>query len=209
MTDLPVPIPAPLPTPPLTTGNIQQDMPILVNWFWAAYLVIQQSVAYINSQITNPAFDVANLPNPSTTTLAQAQTTANNAYNLANTANVDATANTASITALTTEVHTDETNIAANTAAIAAQQTLWNDLLSGTVTFGAADTAKTITFGAAEADASYRVEVQAISSTGTPAVGAFVVVGKSYTVNNFTVTIFSAPGGGNSVTFDWQLIRNT
>src|ERR1035437_9583416 len=84
--NLPVPVPRPLETPPRTTGNIQQDMPILINWFWRAYQVISQSVAYINSQVTNPAFSVANLPDPLNTTLAQAQTTANNAYNLANTA---------------------------------------------------------------------------------------------------------------------------
>ncbi len=124
---LPVPIPSPLETPPLTTGNIQQDMPLLINWFWRAYQVISQSVAYINSQVTNPAFSVANLPNPASTTLAQAQTTANNAYNLANTANVEANNNAAAIATINGEIitlnnehTTDAANIATNTAAIAA-----------------------------------------------------------------------------------------
>src|ERR1035437_7118184 len=117
--NLPVPVPRPLETPPRTTGNIQQDMPILINWFWRAYQVISQSVAYINSQVTNPAFSVANLPDPLNTTLAQAQTTANNAYNLANTANVTANNDAAAITAL---------NVTTINANIAAQQTLWNDL---------------------------------------------------------------------------------
>jgi hypothetical protein len=214
--NLPVPITTVFPSPPRTTGNLQQDLGLLINWFQTAYLVIQQSIAYINSQVTNPAFSEANLPSPTNTTLAQAQTTANNAYNLANTANVEATNNANAITTIEGEITTIDgtlttqaVEISNNTNAIAAQATLWNDLISGTVTFGATDTTKTITFGAAQADTNYRVMVNAISSTGTPAVGAYVVIAKTYTLNNFTVTIFVAPGTSNSVTFDWQLIRET
>jgi len=198
--NLPVPIPSPLETPPMTTGNIQQDMPLLINWFWRAYQVISQSVSYINSQITNPAFSVANLPDPASTTLAQAQTTANNAYNLANTANVEATNNTASIAAL---------HISTINSEISALQTLWSDLLSGTFTMSDATVAEITTFGTPQADTAYRVIVQAVSSTGSPASGAFTVVSKVYTTTDFTVTMLSAPGGGNSVTYEWQLIRNT
>lgn len=80
------PIPRTLETPPRTTGNATADLPILIDWFWRAYQVITQSVAYINSQVNNPDFNVADLPDPTNTTLAQAQQTANDAYNLANTA---------------------------------------------------------------------------------------------------------------------------
>lgn len=221
--NLPVPIPRTLETPPRTTGDIKQDMPILINWFWRAYQVIQQSVAYINSQVTNPEFNVANLPDPENTTLAQAQLTANNAYNLANSADVKANNNTTSINTINSEITTinaslttESGNIATNTAdigvnaaAIAAQATLWSDLISGQFTISNAAVASTVTFGVAQPNTAYRVEVQAISSTGTPVVGSYTVIQKAYTVNNFTVTIFSAPGAGNSVTFEWQLIRNT
>lgn len=213
---LPIPIPATLETPPRTTGNVQMDMVILINWFWRAYQVITQSVAYINSQVANPEFNVAALPDPTKTTLAQAQLTANNAYNLANTANIEAVNNTAAlvtvnndITIIEDDLATETANIATNTAAIAAQAVLWSNLISGTFTISNAAVAATIAFGAAEANLAFKVMVQAISSTGAPVVGAFVVAAKTYTVNNFTVTIFSAPGAGNSVTFEWQLIRNT
>ena len=71
-----VPIPRTLETPPRTTGIVQNDLPILIDWFYRAYQVITQSVAYINSQVNNPDFSVADLPDPSNTTLAQAQQTA-------------------------------------------------------------------------------------------------------------------------------------
>lgn len=214
--DLPVPITTVFPAPPRSTGSFQQDLGLLINWFQTAYLVIQQSIAYINSQVTNPAFDVANLPSPTSTTLAQAQTTANNAYNLANTANVEATNNANAITTIEGEITTIDstlttqaTEISNNANAIAAQATLWNDLISGTFTISTAAVSQTISFSPAQKDTAYMVMVQAISSTGTPGVGSFVVSAKTYTVNNFTVTIFSAPGTGNSVTFEWQLIRET
>lgn len=215
-TVLPVPIPKTLESPPRTTGNIQQDMPILINWFWRAYQVITQSVAYINSQVTNPEFNVAALPDPANTTLASAQLTANNAYNLANTANIEGINNTNSLVTINSDIATIEgdlttktANIAANTLAIAAQAVLWSNLVSGTFTISNAAVSSVIAFGAPETNLAYKVMVQAISSTGAPPVGAFAVAQKTYTVNNFTVTMFSAPGAGNSVTYEWQLIRNT
>src|ERR1035437_6767413 len=170
---LPVPIPRTLETPPRTTGQSQQDMPILIDWFWRAYQVITQSVAYINSQVTNPQFSVANLPDPANTTLAQAQTTANNAYNLANTA---------------------EKSI--------------QGFFTGVFDVVDAGVGVTITFNTPQIDANYRVEVQATGSVGAPPVGAFVIAQKSYTVDGFSVILFVAPGVGNTVSFEWQLISN-
>lgn len=36
--------------PPRTTGNSQQDFPLVVDWMWKAYQVINQSIQYIIDQ---------------------------------------------------------------------------------------------------------------------------------------------------------------
>lgn len=41
--------PEPLEAPPRTTGNAQQDFPIVIDWIWKAYQVINLSVEYIKS----------------------------------------------------------------------------------------------------------------------------------------------------------------
>ena len=79
------PLPRTLETPPRTTGNAQQDLPILIDWFWKAYLVIGEAVNYINNTVSPSITVVANLPDPDGTTLAQAQQTANDAFSLATT----------------------------------------------------------------------------------------------------------------------------
>lgn len=79
------PLPRTLETPPRTTGNAQQDLPILIDWFWKAYQVIGQAVDYINETVSPSITVVANLPDPEGTTLAQAQQTANDAFSLATT----------------------------------------------------------------------------------------------------------------------------
>lgn len=77
------PIPRQLESPPRTTGNVQQDLPILIDWFWKAYQVISQAVQFINSQIVTSELDITALPDPATATLYSAQQTANLAYALA------------------------------------------------------------------------------------------------------------------------------
>jgi hypothetical protein len=168
------PIPKTLETPPRTTGDAARDLPLLIDWFWRAYQVIQQSVAFINGQVSNPDFNPADLPDPANTTLAQAQQTANDAYNLANSASrrIDG-------------------------------------FLAGTVTISDTDTGFAVTFTDPQEDDEYRVIVQAIANTGSPTADAFTVAEKVYTVNDFTVTMLGTPGGGNSITFEWQLIRNS
>lgn len=42
--------PEPLERPPRTTGNAQQDFPIIIDWMWKAYQVINQSIQYIIDQ---------------------------------------------------------------------------------------------------------------------------------------------------------------
>lgn len=175
------PIPRTLETPPRTTGNAQQDFPIIVDWMYRAYQVIQQSVAFINAQVTdNPDLDINDLPNPETTTLAQAQSTANEAYALASQADNKAD----EITESSLKV-----------------------LLSDTFVLNDSFNEATVTFTEAQADTDYQVIVQAKETTGTPPVGAYIVQSKEYNTDDFIVTMNSSPGSGNSITFEWQLIR--
>ncbi len=167
------PIKTSLETPPRTTGNSERDLPILIDWLWRAYQVITSSVDFINSQTNNANFNVADLPDPSNTTLAQAQETANEAFALGSTA----------INRL-------------------------DGFISGTFDISDADIGSLVTFTTPQVDANYRVMVQAVSSIGTPDVEAFVVKTKNYLANQFTVIMVSSPGLGNTITFEWQLIRN-
>lgn len=41
--------PEPLERPPRTTGNAQQDFPIVIDWMWQAYQIINLSVEYIKN----------------------------------------------------------------------------------------------------------------------------------------------------------------
>lgn len=158
------------------------DIPILVDWLWRAYQVISQSVAYINFQIVdNPDITVTDLPNPQTSTVAQAQTTANQAYILATDAG--------------SEVEDVKEILARNT--------------TGTVLASDGDTGKTVNFSEAQPDTSYTVFVQAKSSGGTPVTDAFIITSKTYNTGSFSFTMKDAPGVGNSITFEWQLVRNS
>jgi len=183
-----VPIPRRLEHPPRSVGNAEQDLPIMIDWFWEAYQVILSSTNYINSQINNPEFSVANLPDPTEATTASAQQTANEAFNLANTAtnNINATLELAneSIERL-------------------------NNFISGTFTISETDVGSQVIFTDPQPDNDYRVIVQPISFTGTPPIDAFVVETKTYNANSFDVIMSRDPLVGNSITFEWQLIRNT
>lgn len=167
-----VPVPTSLETPPRTTGDPQQDLPLLVDWFYRAYQVITQAVNYINNEVSPSLLVVSNLPDPDGTTLAQAQQTANDAFSLATT----------------------------NAAIIAG-------LVSGTFTVSELDIGADLTFTIPQVDTDYRVTIQAISFTGSPTVSSFVIKTKTYLTTKFTAILFAAPGVGNSVTFEWQLIR--
>lgn len=165
----------PLETPPRTTGNAQMDFPLIIDWMYRLYQVMLQAVNFINNQVTqNPDVTLNDLPDPATSTVAQAQETANQAYTLA-----------------------------------AAQKTRIDGFISGSFTItDTADTA-TVTFADAQADSSYRVMVQATGTTGTPDDMSYVLKSKTYGTADFSVTLVAAPGLANSVTFDWQLIRNS
>lgn len=164
-----------LETPPRTTGNAQMDIPILVDWFYKAYLAISRAIAFINGQVAaNPDITITDLPNPSNSTVAQAQTTANEAYILA--------------TVL--------------------KQDIQKGQVFGTFTITDAADSATVTLDADQPDANYRAIIQAVSVTGAPDPSSYNVKSKSYGTGSFSVTLVTAPGVGNSVTFEWQMIRN-
>lgn len=59
--------PSLLERPPRTTGNAQEDFPLVIDWMWKAYQVINASVEYIKSQITN----ITNIANKVDASLVQ------------------------------------------------------------------------------------------------------------------------------------------
>lgn len=79
--------------------------------------------------------------------------------------------------------------------------------LNGQVTVSGASTTATFIFGTAETDANYRLSLTPVSSTGTPAAGSNRVLSVSKLGASFTVTVEAAPGVGNTVVFDWHLLR--
>lgn len=183
-----VPIPRQLESPPRTTGNAQMDFPIVIDWLWRAYQIIAQAVNYINAQIEdNPDININDLPDPATSTVAQAQTTANQAYALATQA--QNTANSAKSDA-------------------AALKNRLDGFTGGTFTIADFNTTASVNIPT-QADVNYRVMVQPRSSVGSPEDEAFTIRAKTYATSNFSVTLLGWPGAGNSVTFDWQLVRNT
>ncbi len=166
-----------LESPPRTTGNAQQDLPILIDWFWRAYLIITDAVNYINQQVDPTVSAVANLPDPDGTTLGQAQQTANDAFSLATT-----------------------------------NQTRLNGFIHGEFDIVDTDVGVELTFGTAQEDDDYRVMIQAIDnddSGGAIPDGAYIVKEKTYATDKFTAIMASSPGAGNTITFEWQLIRNS
>lgn len=192
----------PPPPPPRLTGDPQQDMLIV-----AAHLNEIYQNTFVNYQVTktvtgyDPAgFDPASLPDPASTTLGKAQRTANDAYALANSAKSDAasvkeTADDAKATADTAEA-------TANTANNKTKDWLW-----GNFTISGTNNTATMTFGEPQADAIYWVVVSVKDYSGSPPPEALVAIRHAYTTTTFTVTINAAPGAGNSVTFNWLLVR--
>lgn len=197
------PIPRTLETPPRTTGNAQQDFPIMIDWFYRAYQVIVQAVNYINEQVQEtPDLDINDLPDPTNTTLAQAQNTANLAYALADQA--DGKADTAQA-----EVDAVEVTVASHTTSIATLNAKFAGNVDGTVTVSDANTGATVTFGTAQVDTNYTVMIQPKTISGAPATNAYIIKTKTYGTADFSFTLIAAPGVGSSITYDWQLVRNT
>lgn len=149
-------VPRVLETPPRTTGDATQDLPLLIDWFWRAYQTIIQATEYVTQQVS-----------VLTTALSNTQV--------------------------------DVSNL----------KTIIGFMIRGIVTVSGTNTGFSVTFTDNLPDNDYVVYVQAISSTGVPTAESFIISAKTYTASGFTVTMLLAPGAGTSVTYDWQLIRNT
>jgi hypothetical protein len=77
----------------------------------------------------------------------------------------------------------------------------------GAFTLGNTTTA-TVTFATAEPDTSYRVIcIPNQIVAGAPAAGSGRIASIAKTVNDFTVTVETAPGPGNSLAFAWMIFR--
>lgn len=197
-----------VPTPPRSSGNDQKDLAALTDWTWQLYQVValQETFVTTASQINNN-FDPATLPNPSTSNTATAQGTANSAYVLANDAEersilAQSLANTAQLTANTAVANSATAQTTANTA-----NDRTKNWAHGSLTITDASTNEVATLAVAQADTAYDVLVTPAGTSGIPPDGAYLVTDISKTNADFTVTIKAAPGVGNSVTFNYLLVR--
>lgn len=77
----------------------------------------------------------------------------------------------------------------------------------GAVTISGAATTGVVVLAVAQPDAVYKVVFSGEGFTGAPPAAAFVTVSMLKTAAQFTVTLASAPGVGNSVTLAWFLVR--
>lgn len=179
MTEVPQAIP--LPQPPRVSGDAEVDTRNALWWLNEVYriLVVESTFLRTSEQAAVASdFDPASLPDPASTTLAQAQSTANEALTLANA--VD-------------EELGDFDLWAHGTAVIAEANTA---------------IAVSLPAEKEQPDTAYGVVVVAETGTvGTP-IGAFVIEGiSSKTTTGFTIDIVAAPGSGKSVTYIWFLRR--
>lgn len=80
--------------------------------------------------------------------------------------------------------------------------------LGGTVVVSDANTSAAVTFTNVEPNASYRLMFSVKSVSGTPASGSFIPTApSSLTTSGFTINLQSAPGAGNSISYNWFLFR--
>lgn len=176
-----------VPSPPKTTGDTNRDLALLQNWIFQLYQVIAVQDTFVtNSSQTDSNFNPATLPDPTTSNIATAQATANSAYILADEAETDAVAAQATATAAN-----DRTKFWAH----------------GSFTITDPATTSVISLSPAQSDTNYDVLVTPSATGGSPPDAAYIVSGIAKTVNDFTVTIKAAPGGGNSVSFNYLLVR--
>lgn len=65
----------------------------------------------------------------------------------------------------------------------------------------------TVTHGFNLPDGDYEVILQAKAVVGAPSADAFRVTTKTTANTDFSFVLAAAPGGGNSITFSWILVR--
>ena len=195
----------------------------LLRWAWDFYraVILEEEFLQLVGQFDPSLFDPADLPDPSNTTIAGAQQTANEAFALASTALANAaTAQTAADAAQTDATQaladalaaqTDATQALADAATAQTAANLANTKLieHGQVTISGTATTGDFTFASAEPDTTYFVGATPVAETGTPAAGARDVKTVTKATDKFTLNLVAAPGAGTSVTFDVQALRNS
>jgi len=74
-----------IPPPPRRTGNLQQDLLAQGEWIHVFHkkAILEQELLSTSAQAQAGDFDPSDLPDPATSTVAQAQQTANEAYAIA------------------------------------------------------------------------------------------------------------------------------
>lgn len=195
----------------------------LLRWAWDFYraVILEQEFVQAAGQFDVSAFDPSALPDPSNSTIAKAQQTANEAFTLAAVAilNADsarlaadaAQADATQALADAAAAQVDATQALADAATAQTAADLANTKLieQGQVTITGTATTGDFTFTSAEPDTSYFVGALAVADTGTPAAGSKDISTVTKATNKFTLNLAVAPGAGNSVTFDVQALRNS
>lgn len=174
--------------PPQSTGNPQQDLPLIINWMYLLYQILQVNGTFVTqaSQVQANSFNPTSLPDPSASNIATAQTTANNAYSLANEANTQANA-------------ADALATTANTRTVS-----WE---TGSVEISGASTSAVAAFTTAQADTNYQVFVTPVTISGAPTLGSTLPKSIAKATGGFTLNVAVAPGGVAAVTFDFLVVR--
>lgn len=170
-----------IPPPPRLTGDAASIAATQNEYNFSLYkaLVLEGLLAG-----DAPVFDASDLPDPASTSLAQAQETANQAFIIATAAAVAALANAAALNGL-------------------------SFVQQGEVTISNTATTGVLTFDEAEADTDYFVLVDVVSSSGAAVDNSYVVKGKAKTTADVTITLLAAPGAGTSVTYSITVLRST
>ena len=195
----------------------------LLRWAWDFYkaVILEQEFLQLAGQFDISVFDPSSLPDPSDTTIAKAQQTANEAFTLAAIALANAaTAQTAADAAQTdatqalsdaAAAQTDATQALADAATAQTAADLANTKLieHGQVTISGTATTGDFTFTSAEPDTTYFVGATPVADSGTPAAGSKDISTVTKATDKFTLNLATAPGAGNSVTFDVQALRNS
>lgn len=158
--------------PPRFSGDIESQFRQLSNYVWDLFTKLGLTDLFVRftEAFGGTGFDPTSLPDPATSTIPEAQDTANNAFALA----------------------------ASNLSTLG---------FDGELTVSEADDEATVTFSAAEDNATYKVFAVPQAFSGTPADGAFTIKKIDKTTGGFTVTFLAAPGAGNSVTYDYWMRR--
>lgn len=164
--------------PPRLTGNPEFDLPALGEYLFDLYnvLVVEGVLQGGTAEII-----ATDLPDPGSTTLAQAQETANQALTAAIAAQADA--DTANANALRV-------------------------VEFGEVTISDTATTAVYTFDEAFEDTSYLVFAVPQTFSGAPNIDAFVKETETKAVGSVTIEVNTAPGAGTSVTFNILVLKD-